>query len=121
MPVDNARNTFETRKGERIRFCLSSGKKDCAMFNIGPDHLRAGSLFLAHDGWEHGWLVPTSEISRYLSGDRSDNLEVKKSWTPRVRWSEDDGDVLWTNKETLSTFSLTPHRHPARQAQAAPH
>ncbi|MBY3433688.1 hypothetical protein HFN89_05945 [Rhizobium laguerreae] len=114
-PVENARNTFETSTGERIRFCLSSGKKGAAMFNIGREHLDGGLLFLAHEGCEHGWLVPADMIGEYLLGTSVTDGGVRKNWTPRVTWSE-EGDVLWTNREALKTLSLTAHRHPVGHA-----
>jgi hypothetical protein len=114
-PVENARNTFETSAGERIRFCLSSGKKGAAMFNIGREHLDGGMLFLAHDGCEHGWLVPADMLSEYLLGATPVDDTPRKTWTPRVSWS-DEGDLLWTNREALKTLSLTAHRHPVGHA-----
>jgi hypothetical protein len=114
-PVENARNTFETSAGKRIRFCLSSGKKGAAMFNIGREHLDGGMLFLAHDSCEYGWLVPVDMLSEYLLGASPVTDASRKAWTPRVSWSE-EGDVLWTNRGTLKTFSLTAHRHPVGHA-----
>lgn len=109
-PLDNARNTFLTPSGNRIRFCLSSGKNGQAMFNISMNHLESGMLFLAHEGCERGWLVPVTEISEYLLGSTTSEASQRRTWTPRVSWS-DEGDVLWTNKGVMATLSLTPHRH----------
>lgn len=109
-PVENARNTFQAPDGRRVRFCLSSGRTDQAMFNIGLEHLESGLLFLAHEGCDRGWLVPVAEISEYLLGSATGVVSPRKTWTPRVSWSE-EGDILWTNKEAMATLSLTPHRH----------
>jgi hypothetical protein len=114
-PVENARNTFETSTGVRVRFCLSSGKKGAAMFNMGREYLNGGMLFLAHEGCEHGWLVPADKLSEYLLGASTAESSARKTWTPRVSWSE-EGDVLWTNREAFKTLSLTAHRHPAGHA-----
>ncbi len=115
-PIENARNTFETPSGERIRFCLSAG--DRPMFTIGKEHLDDGRLFLTHEGYEHGWLVPAEKLNAYFShAAPPTEVASKKTWTPRVS-SSADGDFLWTNRGAMKPLSLTPHRIPVGLAQA---
>jgi len=102
------RNAFTTASGKRVRFCLSSGKGDVAMFNIGVGHLDDQVIVLVDRAADRSWIVPADYLAGYLLRD---NPRGKSAWTPRVVCGPDGEDALWTNLSRLDALNLTVHRH----------